>query len=124
MAFLTKDQVFAAKDYKIEIVDVPEWNDQVPKGEKAQVGIVRMSGTAKDEWESYCRLPDGKPNFTNLRAKLVSLVVVDEKGERLFTEKEVAKLGLKSAVALDRLIEAAEKVNRISSSDYEELVKN
>lgn len=124
MALLSKQQVFAAKDAETVVVDIPEWNDQVPEGEVAQVTIARMSGDAKDRWEASCVGKNGGPNFVNLRAKLVSSVVVDENGDLMFDEKEVVKLGKKSAKALDRIIDAAERLNKLGNKDYEELAKN
>lgn len=129
MALLNKQQILAAKDSETVTVNIPEWNDQLTKeqveaGEIAQVTIARMSGDAKDRWEASCVGKNGGPNFVNLRAKLVASVVVDEKGELMFSESEVIKLGKKSAKALDRIIQEAEKLNRLSNKDYEDLVKN
>lgn len=124
MALLNKEQILSAKDQETIVLDIPEWNDQVAEGEVAQVMIARMSGDAKDRWESSCVGKNGGPNFANLRAKLVAAVLVDEKGNLMFDEKDVIKLGKKSAKALDRIIEAAEKLNKVSNKDYEELAKN
>jgi hypothetical protein len=129
MAQLNKEQVLSAKDNETVLVDVPEWNDQLTQeqrdaGEVAQVLISRMSGDAKDRWEASVVGKNGGPNFDHMRAKLVASVVVDEKGNLLFDEKDVIKLGKKSSKALDRIIEASEKLNRMSSDDYEKLAKN
>jgi hypothetical protein len=129
MALLSKQQVLSSKDKETIVVDVPEWNDQLSQeqrdnGEVAQVIISRMSGDARDRWEASCVGKNGGPNFVNLRAKLVSTVVVDEEGNLLFEEKDIVKLGQKSAKALDRIIEAAEKLNKLSNKDYEEIAKN
>ena len=42
----------------------------------------------------------------------------------MFTEKDVVKLGKKSSAALDRIFSAAQKLNRISDDDVEDLAKN
>lgn len=129
MAVLNKEQVLSTQDKKTILVDIPEWNDQLTQeqrdaGEVAQVIISRMSGDAKDRWEASVVGKNGGPNFDHMRAKLVAAVVVDDKGNLLFDEKDVIKLGKKSSIALDRIIEASEKLNRMSADDYEKLAKN
>ena len=129
MAILNKEQVLSANDKETITVDIPEWNDQLTQeqrdnGEVAQVQIARMTGSAKDKWEASVVGKNGGPNFEHMRAKLVASVVVDENGNLLFDEKDVIKLGKKSSKALDRIIEASEKLNRMSATDYETLAKN
>lgn len=129
MATLSKEQVLSANDKETVLVDIPEWNDQLTQeqrdaGEVAQVLISRMSGSAKDKWEASVVGKNGGPNFEHMRAKLVASIVVDEKGDLLFDEKDVIKLGKKSSKALDRIIEASNKLNRMSGEDYEKLAKN
>ncbi len=130
MAVLSKEQIYNAKDSEITLVDVPEWDDQLTqeqreKGEHAQIYIARMSGNAKDAWEASCVGKNGGPNFINLRAKLVAACVVDEEGNRYFKdEKDIVKVSNKSAKALDRIIAATEKLNKLSNTDYEDLAKN
>ena len=60
----------------------------------------------------------------NVRARLVSMSVIEPDGGRMFTEDDVAKLGELSAAALSRVFDAAAKLSKISSDDIEELAKN
>lgn len=119
MAILTKEQIVAVNDITTETVSVPEWGGYV---------LVKvMSGTERDAFESSIFEQKGKDiqrNLGNLRAKLVSKCLVDEKGNRLFSDKEIEIIGKKSAKVLDRIYEVCVKLNGIGPKDVEELTKN
>ncbi len=117
---LTKDQILEAVDLKNETVDVPEWN-----------GVVRvrtMTGADRDAFEAsmITTLADGtrKPNMTNMRAKLVALTVVDDAGNRVFDVSDVDRLALKSAAALERVFNAAQRINGLGAQAEEVAAKN
>lgn len=120
MALLSKEAILAADDRKTEDVSVPEWG--------GEVRIRALSGRERDEFEtSMVKLNGNKreENFDNLRARLVSLCVVDENNKRLFRgDKDVTQLGNKSAAALQRVFEAAQKLNGMSDEDVEELTES
>jgi hypothetical protein len=117
--FLSKTQILAATDLKTEPVQVPEWGGSV---------IVRtMTAAERDTFEGGLVKGDGKnkkTDFTNFRAKLVALTVVDEAGERLFADEEAAQLGKKSAAAMQRVFEVAQRLNGLTQADVDELAKN
>lgn len=113
---LSKQDILKADDSKTVELDVPEW------GGKVLIGT--MSGFARDQFEAAIIGKNGGVNSTNIRAKLAASTLMDNKGNLLFTDKDIAALGKKSAAALDRVFEAAQKLNRISESDVEELAKN
>ncbi len=117
---LSKQQILDAADTKTERVHVPEW---ATDGDD-EVLIQTMTGYARDAFESSITGKNGGVNTTNIRAKLVAACLVDDDGELMFAEKDVAKLGKKSAAALERVFAAAQKLNRISDGDVEELAKN
>ena len=81
------------------------------------------TGSDRDKWEADTYGGD-KPKVDDFRARFVALCLVDEKGNRLFTDKEVAQLGAKSVAALDRVYRAAQKLNALGEADSEELEKN
>lgn len=116
MALLSKEQILNVDDKKTELVEVPEWG--------GQVCIATMSGTAKDRFEASCMGPNGTANMQNIRARLVAACLVDDKGNLMFSEKEIGKLGQKSAAALDRVFEAAQRLNAVTQQDVEDLAKN
>ncbi|WP_119728335.1 hypothetical protein [Thermomonospora amylolytica] len=118
MALLTKDQILAADDLTTEDVEVPEWG--------GTVRVRTLTGAERDRFEESMAQTRGKSvktNLANLRARLVALCVVDEDGKRLFSDSEAAALGRKSAAALDRVFEAARKLNRMTEEDVEELTE-
>lgn len=100
MSYLSREEILKADDLKVEEVDVPEWG-----------GVVRvraLSGTERDLYEVSIveRAADGSyvDNFVNRRAKLAALSIVDENGERMFTELDVVALGKKNTAALSRVL--------------------
>lgn len=113
---LTKEAILAADDRKTEVVPVPEWGGEVT--------IMTMSAEGRDVFEGLINSADGKRNLNNFRAKLVAATAVDEKGALMFTENEVRALGRKSAAAMDRLADAATRLNQLSQADVEALTKN
>jgi hypothetical protein len=112
-----KEAILAADDLVTETVKVPEWN--------MTVYIRSMSGQERDKFESSAfNASTGKVNAENLRAKLVSMCLVDKEGSRIFSDKEAVELGKKSAKVLSRLYDIATKLNALSDDDIEELAKN
>lgn len=120
MSVLTKDAILNCSDLITEIVSVPEWGGEV---------IVRcLTGEERDELEALVVQEksegDRKVDLSNFRAKLVALSVIDEKGDRLFTIEDVVKLAKKSAKALDRVFNVAERLSALRSKDGENAIKN
>ena len=120
MSLLTRDQILAADDRKTERVSVPEWGGDVI--------VSVMSGQQRDAYEMLLVEVDAsgksKSRMDNLRAKLVACSVVDEAGNNLFTERDVAELGKKSAAALQRVFVAASRINRVTEEGMEDAAKN
>jgi hypothetical protein len=119
MVLLTKQQILAALDLPTEDVNVPEWG-----------GVVRvrgLTGADRDAFEASVmtgRGRDREVNLRNLRAKLVAMSLVDERGNRLFTDDEAIALGAKSAVALERVFAVAQRLSGLTAADVDELSKN
>jgi primosomal protein N'' len=119
MALLTRDAILQAQDLPTEQVHVPEWGGDV---------LVRaLTGAERDRFEQSIVEQRGKStrmNLQNIRAKLVALTVVDEQGNRIFKDEDVKWLGNKSAAALDRIFEVAQRLSGLRDEDVEELAKN
>ncbi len=110
MKYLTKEEILAAQDLPAEDVDCPEWG-----------GVLRvrgLTGAQRDAWEASIqkKLPSGEvvPDFTDIRAKFASHVVVDEMGVLMFTSAEVTRLSAKSAVPLDRICDVGKRLSGMS----------
>lgn len=119
MGYLTKEQILASEDIETEEVDVPEWG--------GMVRVRGLNGQQRDRFEASLMERRGKrmvPNTENIRAKMVAWSVVDEKGERVFTEGDVWTLGEKSVAALNRIYEVASRLSGMTDEDVEELAEN
>lgn len=119
MATLSKEQIVAASDISTRTIHVPEWGGDV---------IVKtLTGEERDSLEASIIETNGrsvKQNRENVRSKLLVRALVDEQGQRLFSDGEVAELGRKSASVLDRLFAVATEMSRVSPGDVDELAKN
>jgi len=116
---LNKEQILQIEDLPFEDVEIPEWD--------GMVRVRTMTGMERDAFEESIvdfKNKDHKTNFQNLRAKLVAKTVIDENGNLLFMNEDVIKLGKKSAKALDRIFEVAQRLNGLGQKDIEELTKN
>jgi hypothetical protein len=119
MALLTKQQIVSVVDIESEIVHVPEWGGDVM--------VKAMNGAERDAFESaQVQVKDKKVEFNgvNIRARMAAACIVDEQGQRLFSDKEVDLLGRKSAAALDRVYAVALRLSGMSKKDSEELMGN
>lgn len=119
MAMLSREDILAAKDLKYMDLDVPEWG--------GEVRIKMLTGAERDEFESSTVKmgKNGKPeqNLANLRARLVSLCLVDDENRPLFSKQDIGHLGMKSAAALERVFKACQEHNAMSEADIEELAE-
>ena len=119
MALLSRDQILQAQDLPTETVPVPEWGGEV---------IVRgLTAAERDQFEQSIVETRGKNtkfNLRNIRAKLVVLCCVDEQGNRIFRDEDADILGRKSAVALNRVFEVAQRLSGLRPEDVEELAGN
>lgn len=119
MAFLSREQILSADDRKTVTVAVPEWGGDV---------LVRsLTGAERDKFEESLQTVRGnktKRNLKNFRARLVSLCLVNEQGELLFSPPDVEHLGAKSVAALQRVFNKCNELNGMSDEDIEELTQD
>lgn len=119
MKILTRQEIVDAKDIHTRFVDVPEWGGSV---------IVKvMSGADRNAFDqSIVKIIDGKrvPDLNNVRLKLVALTVIDEAGNVLFGQDELAELGKKNSAALERLFDVAQELNGMAPTAVDTAVKN
>jgi len=108
-----RDEILAIDDSQIEELYIPEWSKTV------HIRVMRAG--ERDTFEAECLNTQNKVNF---RAKLASLVVCDEQGERVFQDADVDALASKSASALDRIFRHAIRLNAMTQDDVKELEGN
>ncbi len=120
-ALLTRAAILAAEDLPTETADVPEWG--------GKVRIRTMTAVARDEWEKRFIGKDDNAAardaaWTNIRASLAARCIVDDDHKRVFADEDVAELGKKSSVALERVFEACRRLNALTKADVQELAGN
>lgn len=114
--YLTKDAILGADDLPSEDVEVKEWG-----------GTVRVRGltaTERDRFEFSLAASKDKPDQTEVRAQVVGRCLVDGDGKRLFTDKELSKLGAKNAAPVDRLFDKVRELSGMSDRAVEDAAED
>lgn len=121
---LNRDAILGVSDLQTEKVDVPEWGGEV---------IVRgLTGEERDAFEASRRQVRnaGTPKaevvlvLDNTRASLLVKCLIDEHGERLFTDRDAPALGQKNGAVLDRLFDVASRLSGMSDDEAEAIEGN
>ena len=112
MSCLTASQILAADDTKTEAIDVPEWG--------GTVYVKTLRGTDRDSFEESLSKEKDKP----FRSRFLVMTLCDEKGKLLFTADQVASLGEKSSLVLNRVFDKAWEINYLSPKAVDELGKD
>ena len=118
MPVLSRDEILAVDDIQIEKVDVPEWG--------GSVFVKGMTGAERDRFEAGIITvtgDDSKINMINIRAKLCAETVCSEEGKKLFSRSDIKELSKKSAAALQRVFDVAQRLSGITDDDVEELAE-
>jgi hypothetical protein len=118
MTILTRAEILARNGLRREVVAVPEWGGEV---------IVQEFSAAQRDLFEAAVIEQGKgkkKTLANFRAKLAAASIVDEQGDLVFEVEDVELLGRQSARALQRVAEAAIRINALSTDEVEELAKN
>ena len=110
---LTRDAILGAVDLRPEDVEVPEWG--------GAVRVSTLTGAARNAWEQslVSGVKAGSVNLNNATARLVAACVVDERGERMFSDADAEALGRKSAAALERVAKVAQRLNGLTRDEFE-----
>ena len=113
---LSKEAILKADDLKTETVKVPEWGGSVK--------VRTLTGAERNAFEAGILAGGEQMNLQNVYARLCALVIVDDDGKRLFSDLEIAQLGRKSSLALNRIYAKAQEMNGLRQEDVEFLSKN
>lgn len=115
---LSRSDILAASDLAIELVPVPEWG--------GFVYVRGLTGTERDSFEGSLLMRDEKGRqairYDNVRAKLAARTVCDASGKRLFSDADIPELAKKSAAALARVFEVAQRLSGLGAEDVQELL--
>ena len=110
-------KIKAADKKNLLPVEVPEWG--------LTVYIKQLTVGERDSFEAEAfasRKGDGL--MDNPRSKFLVRTLCDEHGQTLCKPEEFKQLAELSSKPMERLFEAAQKHNRLTDSDVEELAKN
>lgn len=116
---LSKEAILAAEDLPMEEVFVPQWG-----------GSVLVRGlTAKQRGMFTRELVDQRKGGNVLRLeqiqiRLCAMSIVQENGNRMFSDNDMAALAAKSAGALQIIFEVAQRLSGLSDEQVEELQGN
>lgn len=98
LPLLGRAAILAALDLPTRDVAVPEWG--------GAVRIQALTGAAREALGQAAQSGAG-----NFQARLLAASLVDEAGQRLFTDADIEALGRKSAAALQRVFDACQQLN-------------
>ena len=119
--YLSKAEILAQNDLKTEDIQIPEWGG-------AWVRVRTLNASERDWFEASTIERRGKnvtQNLRNIRARLCLLCLIDPAtNDRLFAEEDEFPLGGKSAAAIDRIFQVAQRLNGLRDEDVDELAKN
>lgn len=119
-SLLTKDEIFGMDDIPVEEVVVPEWGNRT-------VLICGMTAAGKNAYEASLVEMKGttrEVKLENATAKLLVRTMVNRQRQPLFTESDIERLGTKSAAALERCAQVAQRLSAMKQEEVEALVKN
>lgn len=113
------DEILAADDLEKVPVSLTKWTDK-------PLFVRTMTGAERDAFEYQCFANKDNPAALsqNIRARIVAICLVDENGERVFSDSHIEALGRKAAKELDTAYEAAATLNGLREKDIEELAGN
>lgn len=116
---LTKADILGFNDIKVEQVFVEPWNQTV--------NIRVVPSFEQDEFEARM-MDDGgtdsKTRLRNFRARYCCMLICDEQGNPIFTDKDERSLGKKSSKALSIIVKAGQKLNGVGVEEQEVIIKN
>jgi hypothetical protein len=103
---LTAEQILGMDDLNVEEVEVPEWPVD------GQPGIIRLKTmSAREAMNSQKQMNVSPKAREDAMINLIVMSAVDEKGDRIFTAKQVEMLRDKSMRVFVRLQKAAMSLN-------------
>ena len=126
MAILTRDQLLAKQELKVEKV----------KLSTGDVFVRQMTGREKNRfeltlghWEDYEEDGESRNRYIrsleDFRAKLAVHTVCDKEGKLLLTPEDIEVLSVNmSGADLERISDKAQALNAITELDRERMVKN
>ena len=136
MALLTREAITRKSAFEMVEVDVTEWGNIDPatgERERTTVFVRELSARERGELETAQLTKRGKPDINkmqersrNFRARLAVLTCCDADGNPIFRPEDIPLLSEKPVKVLNRICDAALKLNNLTEDDIDEenTVKN
>ncbi len=105
---MTAEEILAKRKLATEVVLIPEW------GPEASLIVSQMTGADSDEFNDSLWVVQGKRiirDHKNVTARMLVRCIVDENGKKVFRPEQVKELGELPSPILNRLDEAAKRLN-------------
>jgi hypothetical protein len=120
--FFSRDEILAVQDLPFKDVPVPEWGGKT-------VRVLGLSAAEASDFAGRMVHVDDKgkvtsTEMTDFMPNLLSRTLADENNELLFTKKDVAALGKKSAKVMSRLFKVAMDLSGLDEMAEQLAVKN
>ena len=109
---LDASAILAAKDCLIQELEIPEWGGSV---------FIRVMSSAD---RRGMELLSERKETEHFREEMAVRVLCDKNGELLFSSADVEALGKKNSLVLDRIFDAAQGLNGMTSAAVDGLEKN
>lgn len=103
----TRDDVLGSDDLETVAVTVKEWGNK-------KVYIRALSGAERERYE---RSLEKALEQSLVRATLVAMAMVDERGNRIVRDEEIELLSRKSSKVLNRLFDVARRQSGIGADE-------
>jgi hypothetical protein len=124
---LTAQAILAAVDLEMEWVAIPEWapRDADP-ARRAKHGVYVRAITAGERESllqgnlTITRSGERKIDVPQFRVRLAAMAMVDEAGGRIFSNHQVEDLKRKTAKAIDRVADVAQRLGGIEDDATDE----
>lgn len=134
LQLLSREQILGAADVQSRDIECPEWGGTVRIGgltAKARAFFMKRSAErrlaaeakAKAEKRDMTDMEKAQSEF-EIEMLLVAFSAIDDKGNLLFTDADIAALGRKSAAPMTRCAAAAMELAGLTTQAAEAEVKN
>lgn len=119
MKVLSREDILTANDLTKTEVELTELG--------GSVFVSTLNGKDFGKFQKSVYQRDGKKLITdeeNFTVKLLVWTVVNEKGERIFNDKDIEELQKKSAKTIQKLFDVASRLNGLSKDVIDEKKEN
>lgn len=116
---LSREDIFRASDIVTEWVSVPEWG--------GGLYVRGMTAGERDALEASLLTEKGKRNMDRLaqfRSRVLLLCCVDDAGRRIFQPTDIQAISKKSMVAVERVLNVAQRLSGMTEEDVDQLTGN